>query len=83
MSLLSHAGNGIVKVTWPWCDVEAESCWRWHCRVMLAMALPWCDVAALSHADDEIAESRWRWRYRGDIGHAATSPGCTGYGKVV
>jgi hypothetical protein len=25
--LLSHAGDGTAEATWPWHDVEAESCW--------------------------------------------------------
>jgi hypothetical protein len=41
-------------------DGATESCWRWHYRVMLAMAL-------LSHAEDGATESCWRWRYRGDL----------------
>jgi hypothetical protein len=24
--LLSHAGDDAADSTWPWCDVEAESC---------------------------------------------------------
>jgi hypothetical protein len=38
--LLSHAGDGAVKTIWPWYDVDAESCWRRCCRVMLVMTLP-------------------------------------------
>jgi hypothetical protein len=26
--LLIHAGDGATEVTWPQCDVGAESCWR-------------------------------------------------------
>jgi hypothetical protein len=26
-ALSSHAGDGAAEVTWPWCDVTAESCW--------------------------------------------------------
>jgi hypothetical protein len=68
--LLSHAGNGAIKATWPRHDVDVESncqqcCWgklatTWcRCRVMLATMLP-------RHADD-----------------SAATRGCTGYGKVV
>jgi hypothetical protein len=39
MLLPSHAGDGVVRVTWPT---------RCRCRVMLAMVLP-------SHADDDAA----------------------------
>jgi hypothetical protein len=35
--LSSDVGDGAVKVTCLRCDVDAESCWRWCCRVMLAM----------------------------------------------
>jgi hypothetical protein len=38
--LPSHPGNDTTKATWPQHDVDAESCWRWWCRVMLAMTLP-------------------------------------------
>jgi hypothetical protein len=37
--LLSHAGDGAAGVTWPQCDIDAESCWQQCYRVMLAMAL--------------------------------------------
>jgi hypothetical protein len=68
--LLSHAGNGATKATWPRHDVDAESYWqqcywgnlattRCRCRVMLVTMLP-------RHADD-----------------SATTRGCTGYGKVA
>jgi hypothetical protein len=39
IAMPSHAGGGAVEMTWPWRDVDAESCRRWHCRVMLVMAL--------------------------------------------
>jgi hypothetical protein len=38
--LPSYAGDDAIKVTWPWCDIDVELCWRQCCRVMLAMALP-------------------------------------------
>jgi hypothetical protein len=44
--LLCHAGNGTTGVTWPWRDVDAASCLRRCCRVMLAMVL-------LSHAGND------------------------------
>jgi hypothetical protein len=37
--LLSHAGDGAAEVTLLQRDVDAESCWRQCCLVMLAMAL--------------------------------------------
>jgi hypothetical protein len=37
--LPSHARDNAVEVTWPWRDVDAESCWQQCCRVMLSMAL--------------------------------------------
>jgi hypothetical protein len=37
--LPSHAGDGVARVTWLQCDVDAESCWQQCFRVMLAMAL--------------------------------------------
>jgi hypothetical protein len=55
--LTSHAGDGVVKVTWLWCTVDVESCWRQCCRVMLVMALP-------SPASDGAVESCWWLRYR-------------------
>jgi hypothetical protein len=39
MVLPSHVGDDAVEVTWPSCDVDAESCWRHCCRVMLMMVL--------------------------------------------
>jgi hypothetical protein len=30
--LSSHFGDGVVRATWSWRDVDAESCWRWRCR---------------------------------------------------
>jgi hypothetical protein len=38
--LPSHASHNVAKVTWPRRDVDAESCWRHCCRVMLVTALP-------------------------------------------
>jgi hypothetical protein len=38
--LLSHAGDGATDACdWPWSDVDAKSCCRRCCRVMLAMVL--------------------------------------------
>jgi hypothetical protein len=37
--LPSHAGDNTTEVTWPRCDIDAESCWQQCCRVVLAMAL--------------------------------------------
>jgi hypothetical protein len=33
--LPSHAGDGAIKVTWLWRDVDAESCWHLHCNSRL------------------------------------------------
>jgi hypothetical protein len=38
MVLPSHAGDGVAEAAWPWSDVDAESCWRQCCRVMLVIA---------------------------------------------
>jgi hypothetical protein len=40
MMLLSHAGDDAAGVTWLRRDVDAESCWRQCCRVILVMTLP-------------------------------------------
>jgi hypothetical protein len=37
--LPSHVGDGATEATGSWCDVDAESCWRQCCLVMLATAL--------------------------------------------
>jgi hypothetical protein len=37
--LSSHASDGAAGVTLPWRNVDAESCWRHCCRVMLATVL--------------------------------------------
>jgi hypothetical protein len=37
--LPSHADDGIAESTWPWRDVDVESCWQRRCQVMLATAL--------------------------------------------
>jgi hypothetical protein len=37
--LLSHASDGAAEATWPRRDVDAESCWRQCCCVMLATTL--------------------------------------------
>jgi hypothetical protein len=37
--LSSHAIDGTARAIWPPRDVDAESCWRRCCRVMLAMVL--------------------------------------------
>jgi hypothetical protein len=61
--LLSHAGDGNVKVTWLRHDVDDVSCWgrryrgnlataRCACQVMLATMLP-------SHAGDGAAGVTW------------------------
>jgi hypothetical protein len=23
----SHAGDGAIEATWPWCNIDVESCW--------------------------------------------------------
>jgi hypothetical protein len=45
--LPSHAGDDAVKATWPWRDVDVESCWRWCYQVMLAMVLQFKVVLAM------------------------------------
>jgi uncharacterized protein YpmS len=35
----SYTGDGATGVTYPCRDVDAESCWRQCCQVMLAMVL--------------------------------------------
>jgi hypothetical protein len=67
MSVMSHAGDGATKATWPWRDVVvshvdngvAESCWRWCCRGDLAVARYQCRVMMAtvpsSHAGDGAA----------------------------
>jgi hypothetical protein len=37
--LPSHAGDDAAEVAWPWCDVDAESCWQQCYGVMLATTL--------------------------------------------
>jgi hypothetical protein len=37
--LSSYTGDGAAGVTWTQRDVDAKSCWRQCCQVMLAMAL--------------------------------------------
>jgi hypothetical protein len=39
MVLLSYTSDSAIGVIYPRRDVDAESCWRWCCRVMLATAL--------------------------------------------
>jgi hypothetical protein len=61
-----HASDGAAGVTWPRCDVDAESCWRrccwgggvtvqYICRVNLVTML-------LSHAGDGAAGATWSRR---------------------
>jgi hypothetical protein len=61
--LPSQAHYGVVGVTWPWRDVNAESCWRLcyqsnlgatrcRCQVILARMLP-------SHASEGTAGATW------------------------
>jgi hypothetical protein len=50
--LPSHDGNGTTEVTWPRCNVDAESCWQQCCRVMLATMMS-------SHAFDGAVEATW------------------------
>jgi hypothetical protein len=38
--LSSHTGDDATEATWPWRDVDAESCWGRCCRVMLVIVLP-------------------------------------------
>jgi hypothetical protein len=58
--LPSHAGDGTVKTTWPWRNVDVEPCWRWHCRCDLVVARCRCRVMLMtvlpSHAGDGAAE---------------------------
>jgi hypothetical protein len=55
---VSHVGNVAVVVTWPRCDVYAESCWRWHCRDDVGRST----VLMLSHADNVAVVTTWPWR---------------------
>jgi hypothetical protein len=48
--LLNHAGDSAVEATWPYCNIVAESCWRWCCQIMLVMALP----RRLDHSEIEV-----------------------------
>jgi hypothetical protein len=67
MMLLSHAGDSAAEATWLCHDVDAESCWRWRYRVMLAMVvsrqLGRDAMSVPSHADDGTAESISQWCY--------------------
>jgi hypothetical protein len=61
----SHPGDGVAGVTWSWCDVEAESCWRCCCQGNLATSRCRCRVmftAVLSsHAGDGAVEVTLSW----------------------
>jgi hypothetical protein len=80
--LSSHAGDNIARATWPWHDVDVESCWWQSCRGDLAVTRCRCQIMLLtmlpSHAGDDAAgatwprydvdaESCWRQSYRGDL----------------
>jgi hypothetical protein len=39
MVLLRHVGDDTTEATWPQRDVDAESCWRRCCQVMLVTML--------------------------------------------
>jgi hypothetical protein len=61
--VLSHTGDGAVETTWPWRDVDVESCWWQYCRVLLVTVLP-------SPARDGAAEATLvmtRYRCWGDL----------------
>jgi hypothetical protein len=63
MSMPSHASDGAAEATWLLCDVDAESCWRQCCQVVLVMVLPRrlgrSAMSMLSHAGDGATESCW------------------------
>jgi hypothetical protein len=44
----SHAGDGATGVTWPRRDVDAESCWRRCCQVMLVTPWRYCSSYYIS-----------------------------------
>jgi hypothetical protein len=83
MLLLSHTGDGASEMTWPRCDVCAESCWRQLYRVMLAMVLlrrfGSSAMLVLSYAGDRATEATWSRRDVGADDHANVTPGliCT------
>jgi hypothetical protein len=73
----SHASDGAAEVTGPWCNIDAESCGRWRCRVVLAMTLlrrlDRNAMLMLSHADNGVTEATWP---QCDIdAHANKTPG--------
>jgi hypothetical protein len=55
--LPSHASDSAVGATWPWCDVDAESCWRRCCQVMLAMVLQLKVILAMVRLRSPRAQS--------------------------
>jgi hypothetical protein len=48
VTVLPSYASGSAGLTWLRRDVDVESCWRWCCRVMLAIVL-------LSHAGNGAA----------------------------
>jgi hypothetical protein len=68
--MLSHASNNATGVTWPYRDVDAESCWWRCCRANSVVMRCKCRVIQVmmlqSHAGD-----------------GAATQGCTGHIKVA
>jgi hypothetical protein len=60
--LPSHASDGADGATWPWSDVDIESCWRQCCRVLLVISLFSRAGRVLpSQAGDGPARATWSW----------------------
>jgi hypothetical protein len=54
----SHASDGVVEATWPWCGVTAESCRQWCCQGDITRGV----MLLTSHAGDGTTEVTWLWR---------------------
>jgi hypothetical protein len=68
--LLSHSSNDAAEVTWPWRDVDAESCWRQCYRVMLTMVLQLNVVLAVVRLCRPRAQSIEVLSHREEVGYS-------------
>jgi hypothetical protein len=68
MVLSSHADDGAHEAMQPRCNVDADLCWRQHCRVILTTVLPRRFGHGMrympSHPGESVVELCWRQCYR-------------------
>jgi hypothetical protein len=68
--LPNHASDSVAEATWLLHNVDAESCWRQCCRVMLSMMLQLKVVLAVVRLRSPRAQSIEVLLHREEVGYS-------------